>query len=132
MILPLVLVRVMKLKYDIMSLTEKQTLDIHSYKVFTDHKNIYLKVPRNKALLTQIPHYNFNNHKRLSYDLEFLEQEQRVTSIYSPISSFKLSLISYSKLFNFRVYLILTTKKIKCSKIMLYYRSGNLLKGLTN
>lgn len=42
MILPLVLVGVMKLKYDIMSLTEKQTLDIHSYKVFTDHKNIYL------------------------------------------------------------------------------------------
>lgn len=58
MILPLVLVLVMKLKYDIMSLTEKQTLDIYSYKVFTAHKNIYLKVPANKALLTQIPQYN--------------------------------------------------------------------------
>lgn len=74
-----------------MSLTEKQTLDIHSCKVFTDHENIYLKVVGNKALLTQIPHYNFNNHKCLLYDLKLLEQEQSVTSIYSPISKLKAS-----------------------------------------
>lgn len=87
-----------------MSLTEKQTLDIHSYKVFTDHKNIYLKVLENKALLTQIPHYHFNNHKCLSFDLELLEQELSVTPIHSPFSSFKLSLLNYSKLSNFREY----------------------------
>lgn len=54
--LPLVLV-LMKFKYVTMSLTEKQTLDIHTQEAFTDPKNIYLKVPGNKALLTQISHY---------------------------------------------------------------------------
>lgn len=50
LMLPLILV-IMKLKYAIISLPEKETLDIHSFEAFTDHKTIYLKVPGNKALL---------------------------------------------------------------------------------
>lgn len=58
--LPLTLV-IMKLDYAIKSLKEKQTLDIHSYKAFTDHKDIYLKAPGNIALLIQIPNYRTVN-----------------------------------------------------------------------